>query len=162
MEVQEIIELMKCFDDSKAVSLAVKIDNVQIEIKKNETCSSPDIKQAASIGLPAEQELRTNKLINNTNKSVKNVEKSEKTEINHCEYIKAPLIGTFYRAPSPEDEPYVTIGSNVNKGDTIGLIESMKMINEINAPFDCIIEDILVENGKLTSFEEPIFRIKGK
>lgn len=72
--------------------------------------------------------------------------------------ITAPLVGTFYAAPSPEAEPFVTVGSRVSKGQTVCLIEAMKMISEIPAPCDCIIREIEKENGTLAAFGDVLFR----
>lgn len=74
--------------------------------------------------------------------------------------INAPLVGTFYHAASPDDPPYVTVGQSVKKNETIGLIEAMKMMSEVPAPFDCVIEEILVDNGQLAAYDEPLMRVR--
>ena len=74
--------------------------------------------------------------------------------------VKAPLVGTFYRAPSPDSKPFVSVGDRVQKGQTVCLIEAMKMMNEIAAPIDGVVEEILVENGDLVAFDAPLIRIK--
>ena len=72
--------------------------------------------------------------------------------------ITAPLVGTYYAASAPDQPPYVTAGQTVNKGQTVCLIEAMKMMSEICAPCDCIIGECLVANGTLVSFGQPLFR----
>lgn len=74
--------------------------------------------------------------------------------------IKAPLVGTIYLASSPEEAPFVQVGTHIKAGDTVCLIEAMKMFNEIKAPVDCIIREILVDNGVMTEFGTPLFRIE--
>jgi len=74
--------------------------------------------------------------------------------------VKAPLVGTFYRAAAQGAEPYVRPGDRVEKGRTLGLIEAMKTMSEIPAPCDLIVESILAENGALVSFGEPIVRYR--
>ena len=74
-------------------------------------------------------------------------------------FVKAPLVGTFYQAPGPEAEPFVKPGQKVAKGQTICLIEAMKVINEIPAPRDGVILEILAEDGALVGFEAPLFRL---
>lgn len=74
------------------------------------------------------------------------------------EFIKAPLVGTYYAASSPEAAPYVQVGDRVAKGQTVCLIEAMKTMNEIPAPCDLVVEEILVDNGALVSFDAPIIR----
>ena len=74
------------------------------------------------------------------------------------EFIKAPLVGTYYAASSPEAEPYVRVGDRVTKGQTVCLIEAMKTMNEIPAPCDLLVEEILADNGALVSFDAPLIR----
>ena len=74
--------------------------------------------------------------------------------------VTAPLVGTFYDAPAPENPPFVQVGDRAKKGDTLCLIESMKMMSEIPAPCDCVIEAVLKESGELVSFGEPLLRYK--
>ena len=76
----------------------------------------------------------------------------------HITSICSPLVGTFYAASAPGAAPFVTVGSKVQKGETVCLIEAMKMLSEIPAPCDCIITEILKEDGQLVSFDEPIIR----
>ncbi len=75
-------------------------------------------------------------------------------------YIKAPVVGTFYIAPSPESAPFVTVGSSVKKGDTVCILEAMKMINEVQAPCDCVIEEVSLADGALAGFDDGLFRIR--
>ena len=74
--------------------------------------------------------------------------------------IKAPLVGTFYRASSPDADPFVNEGDRVKKGDVIGVIEAMKLMNEIVAPRDGVITEILVENGKMAEYDQVLMKIK--
>ena len=74
--------------------------------------------------------------------------------------IKAPLVGTFYAAASPEAEAFVKAGDKVNKNDTVCIIEAMKMMSEVPAPCDCVIEEVLVSNGDLIGYDQPLFRIR--
>jgi acetyl-CoA carboxylase biotin carboxyl carrier protein len=74
--------------------------------------------------------------------------------------IKSPMIGTFYRAPSPESGNYVEMGSDVNPDTVVCLIEAMKVMNEIKAEVKGVVTDILVENAKPVEFGQPIFKIR--
>ncbi len=74
--------------------------------------------------------------------------------------IKSPLVGTYYAAPSEAADPYVTVGSTVKKGETVCIVEAMKMMNEVTAPCNCVIEEILKENATAAGFDEPLFRIR--
>ncbi len=73
--------------------------------------------------------------------------------------IKSPMVGTFYRSPSPESKAFVDIGSTVNVGDTLCIIEAMKLLNEIECDHAGVIKAILVENGQPVEYGEPLFII---
>lgn len=74
--------------------------------------------------------------------------------------IKAPMVGVFYQAASPEADPYVTVGKTVKKGDTVCIIEAMKLMNEIQAEEDGTIKEILVKNGDIIEYGQPLFVIE--
>ncbi len=74
--------------------------------------------------------------------------------------IESPMIGTFYRAPSPESQSYVEVGSEVNPETIVCLIEAMKVMNEIKAEVKGVVTHILVENAKPVEFGQPLFRIR--
>lgn len=74
--------------------------------------------------------------------------------------IDAPMVGVFYQAPSPDAEPYVKVGQSVKKGDTVCIIEAMKLMNEIQAEEDGVISEILVKNGEIVEFGKPMFVIR--
>jgi len=74
--------------------------------------------------------------------------------------IRSPMIGTFYRAPSPESGPYVDIGSEVNPETVVCIIEAMKVMNEIKAEAKGVVTQILVENAKPVEFGQPLFKIR--
>ena len=74
--------------------------------------------------------------------------------------VTAPLVGTFYAAPAPDQAPFVAVGDRVKKGQTVCLIEAMKMMSEVPAPCDCVIEAVLKADGELAAFGEALLRIK--
>ena len=76
------------------------------------------------------------------------------------DFIRAPLVGTFYKAASPEKPPYVAVGDTVKKGQTVCVLEAMKMMSEVPAPMDCVIEEIMAADGELVGFDEPLFRVR--
>lgn len=73
--------------------------------------------------------------------------------------VKSPMVGTFYRAPSPGASPFVEVGQQVNVGDTLCIIEAMKLLNQIEADKSGTIKSILVENGQPVEYDEPLFVI---
>lgn len=74
--------------------------------------------------------------------------------------VKSPIVGTFYAAPAPDKAPFVRIGDTVKKGDIIMIIESMKLMNEIQSEFDGTVKEILVSDGQAVEFEQPIMIIE--
>lgn len=73
--------------------------------------------------------------------------------------VKSPMVGTFYRSSSPDAKPFVDVGSTVNSGDTLCIIEAMKLLNEIESDYAGVIKKILVENGQPVEYGEPLFII---
>ena len=76
------------------------------------------------------------------------------------EAVCAPLVGTFYAKPGPEQPPFVSAGSRVSKGQTLCLLEAMKMMSELGAPADCVVAEVLVKDGEAVGFGAPLFRIR--
>jgi acetyl-CoA carboxylase biotin carboxyl carrier protein len=76
------------------------------------------------------------------------------------ETITSPIVGTFYRAPSPDSDPYVQVGSVVEKGQIFCIVEAMKLMNEIEAEFKCKIIEILKENAQPVEFGDPLFLVE--
>ena len=74
--------------------------------------------------------------------------------------VKSPLVGTFYSASSPDAAPYVQVGDMVKKGQVLGIVEAMKLMNEIESEFDGTVKAILVKNGDLVEFDQPMFVIE--
>lgn len=73
--------------------------------------------------------------------------------------VNSPMVGTFYRAPSPGAKPFADVGQRVKAGDTVCIIEAMKLLNEIETEYDGVIKEILVENGQPVEFGQPLFVI---
>jgi acetyl-CoA carboxylase biotin carboxyl carrier protein len=73
--------------------------------------------------------------------------------------INSPIVGTFYRSPSPEDDPFVNEGDQVQKGETLCIVEAMKIMNEIESEVSGTIKKVLVEDGEAVEFEQPLFVI---
>jgi acetyl-CoA carboxylase biotin carboxyl carrier protein len=74
--------------------------------------------------------------------------------------IKSPMVGTFYRSPSPEAAPFIEVGASVNEETVVCIIEAMKVMNEIKAEVKGVITEVLVENAKAVEFGQPLFRVR--
>ena len=94
------------------------------------------------------------------NKIATNESSAALPQIDEGHVLSSPMVGTFYRSSSPESAPYVEIGSTVKKGDTLCIIEAMKLLNEIEADRDGVIKKIMVENAQPVEFGEPLFIIE--
>ena len=138
MNIQDIYELMNRFEASSMGELNLDMEGVKVAFKKGG--------QAAEV--PAVTWTETTA-----------VQKKEKKNETSGTAVEAPLVGTFYQAPSPEEAPFVTVGQKVKKGDVVGIIEAMKLMNEITAPCDGIIETIDAENGQMVEFHQVLMRI---
>ena len=74
--------------------------------------------------------------------------------------VESPLVGTFYAAPSEDAAPFVSVGDTVKKGQTLAIVEAMKLMNEIESEYDGVIEEVLVENGQAVEYGQPLFVIR--
>lgn len=132
MTNQEIFELMDRFERSAIRTLRLSRDGTTLEMSKD----TPAAPALASPAAPAPAAAASAP----------------------CEStIDAPLAGVFYAASAPGEAPFVREGDRVKQGDTVCLMEAMKMISEIPAPCDCVITRVLKENGALASYGEPLF-----
>ncbi len=148
MNLQEIYDLMEKFEASSLAELEVQEESgARVSMKKAAPAAPVFVPQ----GIPAPVSAAT---------APAAAETAAAPAMQEGTLVKAPLVGTFYRAPSPDAPPFVEVGSRVKKGDTICLIEAMKMINEIPAPADGVIEEILVENESVVEYDAPLFRMK--
>ena len=136
MTNQEIFDLMDRFQRSSIQTMKLSTQEFTIELSRGGVPASAAPVAAAAPAVPAPAPEADGKV------------------------VTAPLVGTFYAAPAPEKPPFVRVGDRVKKGDTLCLIEAMKMMSEIPAPCDCVIEAVLKESGELVSFGEPLLRYK--
>lgn len=91
------------------------------------------------------------------------VEQAHVEETKHMgneKLVKSLLVGTFYKASSPGKEPFVKVGDTVKKGQTLGIIEAMKLMNEVESEYDGVVEAILVEDEQVVEYGQPLFRIR--
>ncbi|BEK52720.1 acetyl-CoA carboxylase biotin carboxyl carrier protein [Campylobacter coli] len=140
MTKEEIKELVNLFAEANISKIKIKEqDGFEIELERDMCCD-----------VPAPQPIN----VNVVNEAQPSSAKSNKPSIN------SPMVGTFYQAPSPGAAPFVKVGSSVKKGDTIAIIEAMKIMNEIEAEFDCRIVEILVADGQPVEFGMPLFTVE--
>lgn len=142
MEYEKIKKLMDDMGESKLTSLSIDFpDGTKITMSKQDE----NVKVAVD-EKPAEKN-----------------EKEETREVKEQvegEMIKSPMVGTFYSKPSPTADPYVEVGSMVKKGDTVCIVEAMKLMNEIESEFSGAITEVLVKDGDAVEYGTPLFRVK--
>lgn len=139
MTNQEIYDLIACFDRSTAQTLKLSMQDFSIELTRGAGAAAPASAAPASAPQPA---------------SAAPAPAAPDT------VITAPIVGTYYSAAAPGEAPFVAVGDRVEKGQTVCLIEAMKMMSEIQAPCDCVIEALLQENGTLVEFGAPLLRYR--
>lgn len=159
MNIQDIYELMERFEDSSMTEMNLELEGAKIVLKKGGQFAA--VQMAAESGDTVQEKSESVALIGKSAKNMtsKNHQKTKKSEKPSGTVIEAPLVGTFYAAPSPEAESFVKAGQEVKKGDVVGIIEAMKLMNEITAPCDGTIESIEVENGQMVEFHQVLMRI---
>ena len=173
MTLENILTIMEKFDSSDSAYLELKMGDVDLKLKKPEACAKQAVMpgqivagqmvpQAGLVQMPMMQEMTDQQTASNTSLLVAPEQTKEKAGMPQIQvdYIKAPLVGVFYAAASPDKAPFVKVGSKVEKGETVCLIEAMKMMSEVTAPRAGVIKEILVENGDLVEYDKPLFVIE--
>jgi acetyl-CoA carboxylase biotin carboxyl carrier protein len=150
MDLRELKKLLEAFDKSKTNVLELETEEFRIYLDKSVQAASTPVAPSA----PAQPQQSAVEA-----PVVQKVEAKPECEI-EGDLITSPMVGTFYQAPSPDSPPYVKVGDKVKKGQTLCIIEAMKIMNELEAEFDCEILEILVEDGQPVEFDTPLFRVK--
>ena len=151
MDTRQIKALMKDFDASSLSRMKIEEEGFSIEFEKATVATAVAAPAAVATTPVAEAPAVTTCI------------PAENTVPASCfsgEYILSPMVGTFYEAPSPDSPPFVKIGDIVKKGQTVAILEAMKIMNELEADFDCKIVDILVENGQAVEYDMPLFAVE--
>lgn len=155
MELETIIELIKTVSDSTLTEFSYQKDDLNITMKteKGNTVITTASDHAGMI-YPPISEMQT---MNQTSLPRVTGEAKGKSEGNT---IYSPLVGTFYASSSPDASPYVKVGDTVKKGQTLGIIEAMKLMNEIESECDGTIVSILIENEQVVEYGQALFVIQ--
>ena len=154
MEIKDIYAFWERFEASDVTELLVELAGDKLHLKRGGADGKPfSDDEADRASLYAVKE--------NTEPVEKEVPKEPgEADAKELSAIKAPLVGTFYRAPQPGADPYVTVGQQVKKGDVIGVIEAMKLMNEVTADKEGIVEAIPAADGSLVEYGEPLLLLK--
>ena len=142
MDLRKIKKLIEMLQESDLNEIEVKEGEESVRINRKKG----DVEIPQQIVAPQVQ----------SKEKVENVDEPEE----NLSFIQSPMVGTFYRSPAPGKPPFVEIGQRVKKGDTVCIIEAMKMMNQVKSEFDGKIVDIKVENGQPVEFNESLVSIE--
>lgn len=150
MTHEEIKDLISFLDEKTSINrLKIKQDDFELEIKKEDTaCTNATISAQPQVCTPAP--------VPSVNVVVG--EKAPSKAVGDT--INSPMVGTFYKAPSPGASAFVSVGQSVKKGECVGIIEAMKIMNEIEAEFDCRIVKSLVEDGQPVEYGMALYEVE--
>ncbi len=149
MKIDEVVTLIKAVSKEGITSFVYQNEEVKIKIKKEAAI------QYVTTGVSGEVQNTIMGEVTTASTAVASTEtKSEGKEIH------SPLVGVFYSASSPEAEPFVKLGDTVKKGQVLGIVEAMKLMNEIESEFDGTVEEILINNEETVEYGQVLFRIK--
>ena len=148
MELSDVLALLDRFDASSAASMKLRLGDLRLELSKYAApaavvpAAAPAAAAApAPVTAPAPAAEAPTAQAEGTT-------------------VKAPLVGTFYAASAPGEAPFVSVGDTVKKGQTLCVLEAMKMMSEVPAPCDCVILEILAKDGDLVGFDAPLFQVR--
>lgn len=144
MDLESIYTLMERFERSSLTGLELEQNGTRLKLDRTVTAAAPAASAPILAAAPAPSAAPA----------------VQPPQESGAEYIKAPLVGTFYAASGPDSAPFVQAGDQVKKGQTVCILEAMKMMSEIPAPMDCVIEEVLMDNGSLAGFDAPLFRVR--
>ena len=154
MEFENLLTLIKTVSDSELTDFDYEENGTRIRLKKKKETV---VVSGASSNVPVMglENIRTVENVAAVNTANTQADNSEPEGI----IVKSPLVGTFYAAPAEDADPFVSVGDQVKKGQTLAIVEAMKLMNEIESDFDGKVAEIYVENGQAVEYGQPLFRI---
>lgn len=151
MTFDEIKELVEILDNSSLASIKITKEDFSINLNKYGRTAPAAPAAPAPVAAPAAAAAAP---------SAEAAEAPAAAPTASGETITSPMVGTFYKSPSPDSPAFVKPGDMVKKGQTLAIIEAMKIMNELEAEFDCKILELLVEDGQVIEYDTPLFRIE--
>ena len=161
----DVGEILKMIDSSSCAEVVLELDGIKMIVRRGEKGSS--VKEVSAISDSGQSDSGRSDFGTPTGNAVAsripppsaNKPDAGKAVAGGGDIVKSPMVGTFYSKPSPEDPPFVAVGQNVKKGDTLCLIEVMKLFTTVECTTDGTVETIFVEDGALVEFDQPLFLI---
>ena len=162
MNINEIKDLMAQFDQSSLREFSYKNQSDELTFSKNEGQAAVPTASAAPIAAPLQA--ASSPVIEPTPQAAPSAEPETASEVPapaaEGDVVESPLVGVAYLAAGPDKPPFVAVGDQVKKGQTLMLIEAMKVMNEVPAPKDGLVTEILVQNEEMVEFGKGLVRIK--
>ena len=160
MNLKEIQNLIKFVAKSGASEVKLEMDDVKITIKTGNESSMGQVQQVAlPLQMPRAQMPQIPQVTNDVVTPTNSNSDSDKTDDSKYITIKSPIIGTFYRRPSPDKPIFAEVGQNIAEGDILCIIEAMKLFNEIESEVSGKIVKILVDDASPVEFDQPLFLV---
>ncbi|MCG7339717.1 acetyl-CoA carboxylase biotin carboxyl carrier protein [Staphylococcus sp. ACRSN] len=157
MNFKEIKELIEILDQSSLTEINIEDKGNVVNLKKEKETEiiTPQIGQQPVQQVSPQQSIATAPTTNTNNEDT-----NEHKVDDNLKTINAPMVGTFYKSPSPEEGAYVQVGDSVSNESTVCILEAMKLFNEIQAEVSGEIVEILVEDGQMVEYGQPLFKVK--
>lgn len=149
MEFEQLLQLIDKMSASELTGLNYETGDVSIRLMKEK-----EVVQVVAQGEPVAT------MVAPAVSAEKIVDVPENSEVKVGEEVNSPLVGRFYAAPAEDAAPYVAVGDTVKKGQTLAIVEAMKLMNEIESEYDGVVEEICVENGQPVEYGQTLFRIR--
>ena len=153
MDLRKIKKLMELLEESGIAEIEVKEGEESIKLSRNITSSTAPLQQMIQQPMMAPQQQATQAALQVENKKDDSSNQNRNT-------VNSPMVGTFYASASPESKPFVSVGQSVKKGDTLCILEAMKMMNQVQAESDGKILEILIDNAEPVEFDQPLFVVE--
>lgn len=152
MNKNEILEIVKGFESSSLTKFEFENSEIKLALEKN----------TVRAGNRDDEKESFEKIKKPETVSVHCEEEKEEMSVDSTEYVevKAPLVGVFYAASAPDADPYVKVGDQVEEGQTLCLVEAMKMMNELKSPTRGIVKAVKGKNGELVQFDQVLFEVE--
>jgi len=153
MDLRKIKKLMELLEESGIAEIEVKEGEESIKLSRNTSSLATPVQQVMQ--QPVFTPLQQSTEAVDSASTIKETKVSENKNT-----VNSPMVGTFYASASPESKPFVIVGQTVKKGDTLCILEAMKMMNQVQAETDGKILEILVDNAEPVEFDQPLFVIE--
>ena len=164
MNIKEIQDLILTMDKTSIENVDIENSSFKISISKNNKVKILANDVASNSPREIDMDVDTSRHISNKNQSIvpADLEEEEKDleECNDMFVVKSPIVGTYYDAASPDSDPYVSVGDKVKEGETLCIIEAMKIMNEIECEISGEIYEILVKNEDVVEYNQPLMIIR--